>query len=74
MQPTHVPGLEVYDVIQLGLFPKKKVARAFLSSSKCGKAPFYIDSDCISQHSLEGSGKTELFVQDTINQMGLFGE
>ena len=74
IQPTHVPGLEIYDVLQLRLFPKKKVTRAFLLSSKCGKTPLYIGSACISQHSLEGSRKTELFVQDTIKEVVLFGE
>lgn len=38
----HIPGLEIYDVLLLRLFAKKKVARAFLSTSKCGKTPIYI--------------------------------
>lgn len=74
MLPTCVPGLEIYDVLQLRRFPPKKVAKAFLSPSKCGKSPIYMGSVCIAQHSTEGSGKTELFVQDTINQVRLFGE
>lgn len=34
----------------------------------------YIGSICVSQHCLEGSGSSELFVQGAINQVGLFGK
>lgn len=49
---------------------KKKCLKHFCHSENVVRLLFLL----ISQHSLEGSGKTELFVQDTINHMRPFGE
>lgn len=68
MQPICVPGLEIYDSDLKN--KKEKVSDAFCHSENVVRLLFLL----ISQHSLEGRGKTELFVQDVINHVRPFGE
>lgn len=69
MQPTHVPGLEIYDS-HLKKKKKKRHLKHFCHSENVARLLFLL----ISQYSLEGSEKTELFVQDIINHVRPSGE